>query len=340
MIETGGFSKYRRKSSRLDRRRNKKRRSVVSVTQTGAIAKLPAGRHLALALSLPVRAGLAMGAPRARLSRQPSLRLSLLSLLGVAARIACIPERRGVGAGGMATAPPMREEDYCTVLVAALRPTTAAAASTLDQQVVAPPQLTSAGAGARQLSGITWHVPQHLGLETFLTSTGPPEISRYNFLLDKRKLKPELACRQAYEPGGGYSAADTLVLTDLGKEKLQGQPTLQVYRERWRCSGCSKHGQSDPNCLRVCGGFGLCVEGCEEGGKAGHACSFGFVITATLEDVANNRRLITLQSAPRRIPATAPLAQADRVLVGSYHACTMLAPCSHHACSDHACSYM
>ena len=86
------------------------------------------------------------------------------------------------------------EDRELTVLVPALQPATPKA-STLEQQIVAPPQLSSAGGAARQTARRKWQVPQHLAMETFLSFGGPAEISRYNFVLVRRKFKGELCSR-------------------------------------------------------------------------------------------------------------------------------------------------
>ena len=67
--------------------------------------------------------------------------------------------------------------------------------SMLDQQVVAPPNVASAGSLARQHNSNTWHVQQHVAMEAFLYTSGPPEITRYNFGLVARVIKHELTLR-------------------------------------------------------------------------------------------------------------------------------------------------
>ena len=199
------------------------------------------------------------------------------------------------------------EDRELTVLVPALQPATPKA-STLEQQIVAPPQLSSAGGAARQTAHRKWQVPQHLALENFLSFGGPPEISRYNFVLVRRLFKGELARRQPYEAGSAYSPADTLILTPYGESLLQEKPTLQVWREVWACSGKALHRKAAPNCERACGGIGLCLEGCGQSAERFHDCQFRYEVTASLSDVANNRRCVSTQGArlrrlaPRRAP--------------------------------------
>jgi hypothetical protein len=191
------------------------------------------------------------------------------------------------------------EDRELSVLVPVLRPATPTA-STLEQQIVAPPQLSSAGGVARQIAPRVWHVPQHLAMENFLCFQGPAPISRYNFLLVRRLLKQELARRQPYEAGSGYSPADTLILTPHGERLLQEKPTLQVWREVWVCSGKAKHGKAAPNCQRACGGIAVCLEGCCQSTQPFHNCQFRYEITATLSDVAHNRRCVSTLGAPPR----------------------------------------
>ena len=69
------------------------------------------------------------------------------------------------------------EDRELTVLVPALQPATPKA-STLEQQIVAPPQLSSAGGAARQTAHRKWQVPQHLAMETFLSFGDLPVLPR------------------------------------------------------------------------------------------------------------------------------------------------------------------
>jgi hypothetical protein len=82
------------------------------------------------------------------------------------------------------------------VTVPAIVPTRLDANASLQEVVVAPTQLASTAGTAIKLSDNEWWVPQQTALETFLFSTGPPEVARYNFNLMRRMLKTELARRQ------------------------------------------------------------------------------------------------------------------------------------------------
>ena len=131
---------------------------------------------------------------------------------------------------------------------------------------------------------------------TTLFSCG--ESSRENFVLVRR---------QPYEAGSAYSPADTLILTPYGESLLQEKPALQVWREVWACSGKAKHRKAAPNCERACGGIGLCLEGCGQSAERFHDCQFRYEVTATLSDVANNRRCVSTQGARLRRRLLAPV---------------------------------
>ena len=110
------------------------------------------------------------------------------------------------------------------VTVPAIVPTRLDANASLQEVVVAPTQLASTAGTAIKLSDNEWWVPQQTALETFLFSTGPPEVARYNFNLMRRMLKTELARRQPSQPGGGYNPTDTLVLQPLGEIQIITSP--------------------------------------------------------------------------------------------------------------------
>jgi hypothetical protein len=142
---------------------------------------------------------------RARRRRLPP---PLASLLFSLAALATLPMANAADA----TAPAADARDAGSdgnILFSVLQPARAVAAgavSSLGQQVVAPSGVTSAGGSARQLTPCTWHVPQHQPLESFLNSTGPPEIVRYNLHFVKRLQKEELIRRQPFLGSGKYSA--------------------------------------------------------------------------------------------------------------------------------------
>ena len=186
---------------------------------------------------------------------------------------------------------------FFTTTIPALRPNVAEVQSSMQQPVVAPAVQASAGSTARQLAPRSWQVPHHLALETFICSSGPPEISRYNFNLVMRRIHPTLVRRQAYLSGGKHSLADTLVLTPAGEVRLKSEPHLQCFRLEQASSGKSAHGKEPPNCQRVCGGVGTCLPHCKLGSEKHHACTVRIVITASLEDVANSRRCVELTGA-------------------------------------------
>jgi hypothetical protein len=200
--------------------------------------------------------------------------------------------------------------------------------SSLMEEVAAPSQLASAGGSARQITPRTWNVPQHLALETFLYSSGPPEISRYNFNFVMRRIKDQFVRRQAYEAGGKHSPADAFVLTPAGEERHKTNPELNCFRLEMACSGASKHGKEAPNCRRVCGGIDLCAPGCKSSGDKHHACTVRLVITRSLDDVFNNRVHVLLKGAllshppeppepPAHQPAYANAIAGDHVPQGS-----------------------
>ena len=136
----------------------------------------------------------------------------------------------------------------------------------LAEQVAAPPQAASA-AFAAPLTKWSWHVPAHAALETFLHSSGPSDITRYNFALVKRGFKDnDLARRQPYLPGGAYSERDTLILTEHGETRRKLKPHLRVFTWELACTGQAAHGKQAPNCQRRCGGFGCCLDTCQASG--------------------------------------------------------------------------
>ena len=96
---------------------------------------------------------------------------------------------------------------FFTTTIPALRPNVAEVQSSMQQPVVAPAVQASAGSTARQLAPRSWQVPHHLALETFICSSGPPEIYRYNFNLVMRRIHPTLVRRQAYLSGGKHSTS-------------------------------------------------------------------------------------------------------------------------------------
>ena len=152
-----------------------------------------------------------------------------------------------------------------TTIVAAPR-LVESVASSLTQPVAAPTQVASAASLAVQNDDGSWFVPMHAPMEAFLYTSGPATIVRYNLQIASRVAKNDLIRRQPYLPGGGYSAADVLVLQPLGEVRLVDSPNLNVWRCEMACTGKSAHGKEPPNCQRVCGGVGCCLEGCTSGG--------------------------------------------------------------------------
>ena len=153
------------------------------------------------------------------------------------------------------------------------------------------------------MSDTIWLVPQGLALEAFLYSSGPPEVSRYNFNLVRRKWNAVLVRRQSSQPGGGFNPSDTLVLEPLGEVKFATHPTTNCWHEEWACSGASANGKAPPNCHRLCGGIMACEPGCINGAKRHHNCSFHIIITASLEDVRHNRRRVEITGACPTMPS-------------------------------------
>ena len=188
---------------------------------------------------------------------------------------------------------------FTRVTVAARRPVAQSheATSSLNDPVLAPPQQASAGGTAIQLSSLVWIVPYHLALETFMCSSGPSEISRYNFKLVERKIDDKLVTRQPYLSSGKHSYADTFVLTAIGRERLSSSPDKQCYALEQACSASAANGKAAPNCMRRCGAFGTCMPDCKDSSQPHHACSVRVVITASLADVANSRRRVELKGA-------------------------------------------
>ena len=139
-------------------------------------------------------------------------------------------------------------------------------------------------------------------LEAFLYSTGPPEITRYNFKLVWRRIDDSLVRRQAYLQGGDYSAADTYTLTARGNERLKSKPRTRCFTWEMACTGRGVHGKAAPNCQRLCGGISVCLEGCKDGDKRHHACTVRVVVSSSIEDVAGNRMVVTLKGATALLP--------------------------------------
>ena len=192
---------------------------------------------------------------------------------------------------------PAMNDGSTTVTVPAIAPARSESTATLQDAVAAPSQLASTAGTAIKLSDTAWLVPQGLAFETFLYSSGPPEISRYNFNLVLRRQKPELMRRQPSQPGGGYNPSDTLVLQPLGVETRAINPTTICWREEWACSGKSANRKMPPNCYHLCGGISACLPDCTQSTEAHHNCSFRIIVTASLEDVRHNRRRVEVQGA-------------------------------------------
>ena len=131
---------------------------------------------------------------------------------------------------------PANNHDFVAVTVPALVPRLDFNA-TLQDAVAAHSQFASTAGTAIKMSDTIWLVPQGLALEAFLYSSGPPEVSRYNFNLVKRKWNAVLVRRQSSQPGGGFNPSDTLVLEPLGEVKFATHPTTNCWHEEWACSG-------------------------------------------------------------------------------------------------------
>jgi hypothetical protein len=224
--------------------------------------------------------------------------LSLLSLVSLSAAFAQIMAASAAAAGAEAEADAAAgDSEVLFTVTQPARVVRDERVSLLDQQVVAPSSIASAGTLARQLDSNTWHVQQHVAMEAFLYTSGPQEITRYNFGLVARVIKHELVRRQPHLSGGAYSAADTFQLTSVGEERRKSKPTLNCFRWEMACTGRAAHGKAAPNCQRVCGGISVCLESCTDGGKPHHACTVRIVVSASLEDVASNRMVATLKGA-------------------------------------------
>ena len=171
--------------------------------------------------------------------------------------------------------------------------------ASLDDPVLAPADVTSAGGRARQLTSSSWHVPQHRALEAFLYVSGPSVITRYNFQLVARMIKTQFVRRQPFLGGDKYSPADTYVLTEVGESRRESHPDTNCFRWEMACTGKSAHGKAAPNCQRVCGGFGMCLLSCAHGAKKHHTCTVRLIVSATLEDVFQGRFLVRIKGAAR-----------------------------------------
>ena len=186
---------------------------------------------------------------RARRRRGHVPLLSLLSLLAALAQIMA-----DAAAGANAEVADDAAGDTTDILFTVTQParstTAESCAPSLGQHVVAPSEVASAGGLARQIDSNTWHVPQHVPLVTFLYSTGPPEITRYNFKLVWRRIDDSLVQRQPYLQGSGYSAADTYALTARGNERLESKPRTKCFTWEMACTGRAAHGKAAPNCQR------------------------------------------------------------------------------------------
>ena len=120
------------------------------------------------------------------------------------------------------------EDILCTTTVAPISAPGVRPAS-LDDPVLAPADVTSAGGRARQLTSSSWHVPQHRALEAFLYVSGPSVITRYTFQFVARLIKTQFVRRQPFLGGDKYSPADTYVLTEVGESRRETHPdTMQL----------------------------------------------------------------------------------------------------------------
>ena len=90
-------------------------------------------------------------------------------------------------------------------------------------------------------------------------SDAEPKVSRYNFGFISRVVHKKCVLRVPDETNGKHSSNDKYELTEAGKMM---HPSKQCVREEWSCTGASSYGRANPNCMRACGVFGGCREGC------------------------------------------------------------------------------
>lgn len=243
----------------------------------------------------------------ARVSLLQRVAVSLLVGLLAFPQPSHVAERRTMAeAAGSGVAPGLDDTNTVTVELPAIAVAPEKSNAQLSDPVAAPSLTASAAGMATEISTGVWHVPQHLPLQSFLFSTGPQEIVRYNFNLVKREQRQDLVRRQPSQPGGGYNAADTLVFQPIGQIQHARGASAICWREEWACSGASAYNKAPPNCQRACGGIGMCEADCTAGSRRHHNCTFRVIISASLEDVSHNRRRVEIKGAPRPPPLGLP----------------------------------
>ena len=183
-----------------------------------------------------------------------------------------------------ADAAPEENETATTLVVPAPRVVQEAEFSRLTDRVDAPSAVLSAGATVRRVDDRTYWVPMGEAKYSFMYSAaGPPAVSRYN--LTKTRgiyVNARLVERCPKEASKKHNVADTYRLTSKGEAAKDA--TRAVFEE-WHCTGQSRYGRQDPDCMRACGGFGECDPDCSLARVPGHNCSFRLHFTLTVGDL-------------------------------------------------------
>ena len=144
------------------------------------------------------------------------------------------------------------------------------------------PQCLAAATEPMEIAPSVWEVQAGLPMEAFWCTSGPPQVTQYDFtpaVMGKGKAKTRkkaalAAVKQIHR--SHETAADTLALTDAGRAVASN---TCVWSATWACTGAG-------NCLRQCGGEGACVHDCGHGCSARNgACSFRVHVSATREQV-------------------------------------------------------
>ena len=120
------------------------------------------------------------------------------------------------------------------------------------------PQCLAAATEPVQIVPSVWEVQAGLPMEAFWCTSGPPEVTQYNFTPAKRgrgkaktRKNAALAAVKHIHRSHG-TAADTLALTDAGRAVASN---TCVWAATWACTGAG-------NCRRQCGGAGACLPSC------------------------------------------------------------------------------